>query len=725
LRIKSDFIIALALAVASCVQPQGSVDRVQLDPPPAAPEQNQNQDQGNWPREIKVEEGVVIIYQPQPDKLVGNLVSGRMAVSVELTGSDKPAFGAVWFDARLQTDRDTRTGSIDNLDITQLRFTDSNQEKADKLSKLLETQIPKWNLPIDMDRLLTTLERAEKRSQEAENISTSPPNIVFMPEPAVLVSIDGEPRLQQENDSNLKRVINTPFTLLFDPDNKRYYLYADTDTWYSANEIKGEWKLTDSVPVEVAARAPETKPGSEIEDPDAQAQTGPPPGIIVATEPTELISSQAKAEFAPIENTSLLYMSNTDSDVFMDINTQQYYLLLAGRWYAGKTMEGPWNHVAGAELPGDFAKIPKDSEMSTVLYAVPGTEEAKEAVLDAQIPQTAAIERAAASLTVKYDGLPDFQPIQGTSLHYAINTATPVIRAASKYYAVDQGVWFESDQTTGPWRVATSIPDEIYTIPADSPLYNVTFVHVYSATPEVVYVGYTPGYTHTYIYHDTIVYGSGYWWPGWYSQYYYPYPTTWGYHVRWSPWRGWGFGFSYGNSPYRFTVGYSRWWGPRRYYGYQSGYRHGYRDARSAGYRSAYRTGQNLATRQNLYKSERNQQRLATVQSRPQASATGLSTGGKVAIGAAAIGGAAAISNNRSNNVYTNSSGDIYRKTEQGWQQRSNRDWKGAESSTQQLNRSYQARERGAQRANSYRQSGARPSGARRSSGRGGGGRRR
>jgi len=31
--------------------------------------------------------------------------------------------------------------------------------------------------------------------------------------------------------------------------------------------------------------------------------------------------------------------------------------------------------------------------MGTVLYAVPGTDVAKEAVLDAQIPQTATVER--------------------------------------------------------------------------------------------------------------------------------------------------------------------------------------------------------------------------------------------------------------------------------------------------------------------------------------------
>ena len=68
-------------------------------------------------------------------------------------------------------------------------------------------------------------------------------------------------------------------------------------------------------------------------------------------------------------------MSNTDSDVLLHIGSQQYYVLLAGRWYAGAKLEGPWGYVPGDKLPPDFAKIPEDSEMGTVLYAVPGTDD--------------------------------------------------------------------------------------------------------------------------------------------------------------------------------------------------------------------------------------------------------------------------------------------------------------------------------------------------------------
>ncbi len=54
--------------------------------------------------------------------------------------------------------------------------------------------------------------------------------------------------------------------------------------------------------------------------------------------------------------------------------------------------------------------------MGTVLYAVPGTDVAKEAVLDAQLPQTATVDRKKAALTVEYDGEPKFETITGTKM---------------------------------------------------------------------------------------------------------------------------------------------------------------------------------------------------------------------------------------------------------------------------------------------------------------------
>ena len=54
-----------------------------------------------------------------------------------------------------------------------------------------------------------------------------------------------------------------------------------------------------------------------------------------------------------------------------------------------------------------------------MLASVPGTPEAEDAVLIAQIPTTATVNsaQAASEVKVSYAGQPQFQPIEGTSMH--------------------------------------------------------------------------------------------------------------------------------------------------------------------------------------------------------------------------------------------------------------------------------------------------------------------
>jgi hypothetical protein len=676
----------------------------------------------DWPRQIDTQNATVLVYQPQLDKLTDNVLEGRAAVTVTLTGATEPVFGAVFFKARLETDREERIATIADVEVLQTRFPNAKEENISALTSLLESEMPKWNLPISLDALVATLDLMAERRAAAANLNNDAPNIVFVAEAAVLITLDGDPRLQQEEGTSLMRVINTPFTILLDTKSKNYYLNADATTWYAATEITGEWQIATTVPKEIAALAPqpdETDEGEETGEPD------PPPKVMVATQPTELISSTGDPEYSPIDGTELLYMSNTDSDVLMNLNGLGIYVLLSGRWYMADSMEGPWTWVAGEDLPADFAKIPEESDMGTVLYAVPGTELAREAVLDAQIPQTATVDRKTATLEVEYDGEPKFEPIEGTSLTYAINSPTPVIRYESAYFAVDDGVWFVAGDPQGKWQAATEVPDEIYTIPPESPMYFVTFVKVYNYTDDEVNVGYTSGYTGTYVYNTTVVYGTGWYYPGWYGSYYYPRPATWGFHVRYNPWTGWGFGLSYSNGPFTFTIGgggwyRGGWWGPGRYRGYRRGYRHGYRNGYSAGYRA----GQRNSSRNNLYRSQANKARGTQVRTDKANNRT-----------------RAKSNTSRQNNVYADRDGNVHRKSDQGWEQRSDKGWENTrdgdraatqpertstsadrsrdasrnqqQGSHEQLSRSHESRQRGNQRTTSYNRS------------RGGGGRRR
>jgi hypothetical protein len=137
-----------------------------------------------------------------------------------------------------------------------------------------------------------------------------------------------------------------------------------------------------------------------------------------------------------------------------------------------------------------------------------------------------------------------------------------VLLIDKRYYAVDNGVWFTAANPNGPWAVADSVPsDEIGKIPPSSPVYNTTHVHIYESTPEVVYVGYTPGYLWSFPYYGVPVYGTGWYYPPYSGRWYYPRPPTWGMHVGYNPWTGWNFGVSWSNGFFSLGATWGGGWG--------------------------------------------------------------------------------------------------------------------------------------------------------------------
>jgi hypothetical protein len=195
---------------------------------------------------------------------------------------------------------------------------------------------------------------------------------------------------------------------------------------------------------------------------------------------------------------------------------------------------------------------------------VPGTSQADLALLANSTPTTATVSRKTAKIELTYDGEPQFKPIEGTTMSYAINAPLPVIRLGDKCYALDDAVWFVASAPTGPWEVAAEVPEEIYTIPPSAPVYYATFARVYEADEEQVEVGYTSGYQGAYEDDGTMVYGTGYDYEPWYGDDYYGWGWTWGYSYWYVPWYGWWVWRPWWNPPGGLRTGliesiYDRW----------------------------------------------------------------------------------------------------------------------------------------------------------------------
>ena len=97
----------------------------------------------DWPQQLVADDGsVVLIYQPQVEEFSGNSIEARAAVSVKRPSSgNTPVFGAIWLSARIDTDRDTRTAIIRDIDIRDVRFADAGEQEQQALATFIEEQV--------------------------------------------------------------------------------------------------------------------------------------------------------------------------------------------------------------------------------------------------------------------------------------------------------------------------------------------------------------------------------------------------------------------------------------------------------------------------------------------------------------------------------------------------------------------------------------------------------
>jgi hypothetical protein len=305
-------------------------------------------------------------------------------------------------------------------------------------------------------------------------------------------------------------------------------------------------------------------------------------------------------------------------------------------------------------------------------------------------------------------------------MEYAVNPASSVLRIDGGYWVCSNAVWYVGEGPEGPWETATRRPDEIDAIPPSNPHYNTKYVYVYDSTPDVVYVGYTPAYYGSYYHGGCIVYGTGWYYTPWYGHYYYPYHSTWGFHLSYNSYYGWGCRVTWSNGPFTISFGgyggyypYGGWWGPRGYI-YAPVHHHHHYHRPPGWHHPRYpvergpdgprrpgdtRPGIPEDGRENLYKRPENSSRLAD------------------RVGAGKEPGAV---RERANDVFAGRDGNVYRRSQEGrWQQRDRGGWKDADPSRADrlregaksrpkaggLERDYRSRQRGNVRAGGFQRS--------------------
>ncbi len=635
---------------------------------------------GGWPRAIQTATGgMIILYQPQVLSWEGQRrMVAMQAVSYTPQGAKSPALGSIRLESPTSTSIEERMVNFQKVEVTSTRFPSLQKEQTREVLDEIRKSLPEENVLISLDRILAAVDTSQITAKGIK-VNTEPPPIFYSKKPAILVQFDGDPIMNPITGTGLSYAVNTNWDVFLDTGTKIHYLRKDA-YWLQTKDMK-KWEVVKKLPPdfdklasdanwsEVKAQIPAKKPKESV------------PVVFVSYKPGELILMDGSPDYEKVEGTKLLWITNTETDLFrMDQKPKDFYVLLSGRWFRTPNLEkGPWT-FASTDLPPDFAKIPKGHDRARVLSSVPGTEEASTAILLAQVPRTARVEaKALKAPDVKYDGEPKFKAIDGAKgVSYAENTAYDVLKTGDSYYLCYQAVWFRSKTPTGPWEVTTSIPEEIYSIPADSPAHHVTYVTVVDDDAEYPTYGYTAGYVGVSVAFGCAMWGTGWYYPPYYhGGIYYPRPVAYGGGAVYNPWTG-----AYGC----YQAAYGPYGGVARGAAYNPNtgtYARGamaWGPTGASGYAAAYnpRTGTSAATRQgsNVYGSwgstsvQRGDdwvrsQRVTDAQGNTRWKAQG--SGGGSAAGFRGEQGSGFVGK-KGDDVYAGRDGNVYRKSDGGWQ---------------------------------------------------------
>ena len=96
-----------------------------------------------------------------------------------------------------------------------------------------------------------------------------------------------------------------------------------------------------------------------------------PPPIYHSARPAILVIFIGKPVFKPVKGTKLLFATNTNWDIFLEMGSSRYYLLNGDHWLTTPDIEkGFW--AAATTLPADLSALPKDDNWADVRANVPG-----------------------------------------------------------------------------------------------------------------------------------------------------------------------------------------------------------------------------------------------------------------------------------------------------------------------------------------------------------------
>ena len=180
----------------------------------------------------------------------------------------------------------------------------------------IKASMPIRERVIALDRVLEYLDASSIRAKNINGVKADPPAVFFSTRPAVVVNLDGNPVWSPIQGNELRFAVNTNWDLFEHPPSKTLFLRHET-TWLKASSVTGQWVPAGTLPPSFT-KLPADENWKEVRAalPGRTVAASALPTVFVSTTPAELILLRGQPQYQPVVGTRLLWVRNTDADVF-------------------------------------------------------------------------------------------------------------------------------------------------------------------------------------------------------------------------------------------------------------------------------------------------------------------------------------------------------------------------------------------------------------------------
>jgi hypothetical protein len=225
---------------------------------------------------------------------------------------------------------------------------------------------PATSLPAGFEKLPADGEQAAIRQAVPLTSSTQAvPGVIFVDQPAELIVTDGEPALEVIPGAGTLQYVSNTVSPLFRLEQTWYFLVSGR--WFTTSNLdQGPWTYTAALP-EAFAQIPDDHPMSPVlasvpgtvEARMAALEALLPTNVTAArgSAPDLEVTYAGEPKFEPIPETELTRAVNTGFDVIQYQST--YYLCYGGAWYQAAAPTGPW--TVSTAVPDAIYTIPPSS----------------------------------------------------------------------------------------------------------------------------------------------------------------------------------------------------------------------------------------------------------------------------------------------------------------------------------------------------------------------------